>query len=91
MRFFELLNNQHVTGYIFPTLIFMVVFWVGLGFMHFHSNRSEARKSEIVYRFPTGIEDRDAPFPLVMILIIAGTVLWMFFYILLNGLPGVNI
>jgi hypothetical protein len=91
MRFFELLNNQHVIGYIFPTLIFMVLFWVGLAFMHFHTRRSEARKSEIIYRFPTGIEDRDAPFPLVMILIIVGTVLWMFFYILVHGLLGVNI
>ena len=91
MRFFELLNIQHVIGYIFPTLLFMLVFWAGLAYSHFRTRRSEARKTEIIYRFPTGIEDRNAPFPLIMILIIAGAVLWMFFYILFHGLLGVKI
>lgn len=91
MRFFELLNNQHVIGYVFPTLLFMLIFWVGLAGSHFHTRRSASRKNDIIYRFPTGIEDRNAPFPLMMILIIVGTVLWMFFYLLLHGLLGVKI
>lgn len=91
MRFFELLNFQHVMGYIFPTLIFMVVFGVGLSFSHLHTKDAEQRKTEIAGRFAEGIEDRNAPYPLVMMLIIAGAVIWGFFYILMHGLLGVKI
>ena len=91
MRFYTLLNFQHVVLYIFPTLIFIVVFGIGLAFSHFYSKDSEARKKEIYHRYPAGIEDREAPFPLVMTLIIAGTVLWAFFYIWETGILGVKI
>lgn len=91
MRFFELLNLQDVILYIFPTLIFILVFAAGLGFMVVKTKDSENRKSRILYRFPDDIEDRNAPYPLVMIWIIAGTLLWMFGYILLTGLLGVKI
>lgn len=91
MRFFELLNFQHIMAFVFPTFIFMVVFGVGLAFSHFHSADAEARKTQIAGRFAEGIEDRNAPYPLVMILIIAGAVIWGFFYILMHGLLGVKI
>ena len=54
-------------------------------------NLAEERKQKIIYRFPEGIEDRNAPFPLVMMLIIAGTLAWVFFYIVGTGLLGVKI
>jgi hypothetical protein len=91
MRFFELLNFQHIMGYIFPTLLFMVVFGVGLAFSHFRGKDDEARKTAIVGEFPEGIQDRNAPYPLVMVLIIAGAFIWGFFYILMHGLLGVRI
>jgi hypothetical protein len=91
MRFFELLNFQHAVAYFFPTLLFMAVFGVGLCFAHLHGKDSERRKEEVVGRFAEEISDRDAPFPLVMILIVAGTFIWGFFYIVMHGLPGVNI
>jgi hypothetical protein len=43
------------------------------------------------YIFPEDIEDRRAPFPLSLILIIAGTVVWAFSYIIVVGLWGVRI
>ncbi|MFH2220481.1 MAG: hypothetical protein ABII68_12595 [Pseudomonadota bacterium] len=91
MRFFYLLNFQHIMLYLFPTLIFMVIFGLALNFSHLNSKDAEERKKKIIYRFPDGIEDRDAPFPLAMILIIAGTLIWVFFYILGTGLMGVKI
>jgi hypothetical protein len=91
MRLFALSNFQDIMLYLFPTLLFMVVFGVGLAYMHFRSAKDEARFKTIIYRFPEGIEDRDAPFPLIMILIIVGTVIWAFFYILMHGLLGVKI
>jgi hypothetical protein len=91
MRFFNLLNFQHVILYVFPTLIFIVMFGLALAFSHLKSDDSEDRKKKIIYRFPEGIEDRDAPFPLVMTLTIAGTVIWVFFYILGTGWLGVKI
>ena len=71
MRFFNLLNFQHVILYVFPTLIFIVMFGLALAFSHLKSDDSEDRKKKIIYRFPEGIEDRDAPFPLVMTLTMA--------------------
>ena len=91
MRFFHLLSFQHIMLYIFPTLVFTIIFGLALKFSHLNSADAERRKKEILYRFPDDIEDRDAPFPLSMILIIAGTVLWVFFYILFTGLLGVKI
>ena len=86
MRFFHLLNFQHVMLYVLPTLIFMVVFGVALAYSHFKGRNDEQRKREVIYRFPDDIEDRDAPFPLSMWMIIVGTLLWAFFYILMTGL-----
>lgn len=91
MRLFALLNFQHAVGALLATLVFMIVFGVGLGFLHFRGAHSDERLRQIVGRFAEGIQDRDAPYPLVMILIIAGTVIWGFFYILLHGLWGVKI
>jgi len=91
MRFFELLNNLHILIYLFPGMLFIIVFGVGLGFYHFHSAASDERKNRIIQRFPEEIEDRNAPFPLVVTLIILGTVLWGFFYILGIGLFKVAI
>ncbi|MBW1840638.1 MAG: hypothetical protein JRF27_01360 [Deltaproteobacteria bacterium] len=91
MRFYALLNLQHAVLWLFPTLVFMIVFGLALNFSHLRTRDAEARKKKIIYRFPDNIEDRDAPFPLAMILIIFGTLIWVFFYILGTGLLGVKI
>jgi hypothetical protein len=91
MRFFDLVNFKHLMMALFSTLVFIVVFGIGLGYRYFHTKDAEERKKRIIYKYPAGIEDRDAPFPLVMLLIIVGTVIWSFFYILLHGLLGVKI
>ena len=91
MRHFNLLNLQHIMALLFPTLIFMLIFGVGLAFSHFHGQNSDERKRTIIYRYPEKIEDRDAPFPISMLLIIVGTLIWMFFYILGTGILEVKI
>jgi hypothetical protein len=77
--------------YLFPTLIFIVMFGLALAYSHLKSDDAEERKKKIIYRFHEGIEDRNAPFPLFMTLTIAGSVIWVFFYILVTGLLGVKI
>ena len=77
--------------YVVPTLIFMVVFGLALAYSHLYTEDAEERKRRILYHFQEGIGDREAPFPLAMILIIAGALLWMFFYILGTGILGVKI
>jgi hypothetical protein len=91
MRFFELLNFQHTMAWLFPTLIFMVVFCTGLAFAHLHGKDSEARKKRITGHYADGLADRDAPYPLIMMLLIAGAVTWGFFYIVMHGVLGVKI
>jgi len=91
MRFFHLINFEHVFLYIFPTLVFIVVFWVFLRFSYFRKQDSEERMHKIENRFPEEIADREAPFPLGMTLTIVGTVLWVFSYILWHGLMEIQI
>ncbi len=91
MRFFSLLNNQHVFLYIFPTLVFMVLLCLALGYTHFSRKNSEDRMIRIHRKYPEEIEERDAPFPLMLILIIVGTFIWGLCYILGHGLMGVKI
>ena len=82
-------RNYHIT---LPWILeFLIVFALFLGFAHFRSPDSKRRMEEIVHRYPGGIESRNAPFPLAMILVIAGTVIWAFFYILVYGLLEVAI
>ncbi len=91
MRLFALLNFQHVMGYLFAGLLFMVIFGLGLSYAHLRSEDAETRKTAIIARYREGIEDRDAPYPLMMMLIIAGTFIWGICYILAHGLLGVKI
>ena len=91
MRFFDLLNFQHTMAWLFPTLFFMVVFGVGLAYSHLRSEDSEDRKQAIYGRYPDDLRTRNAPFPLVMMLIIAGTFIWGFLYIVMHGILGVKI
>jgi hypothetical protein len=91
MRLYELLNFQHVMLYLFPALIFIVVFALFLGYSSLRGRESDRRMTEIVERFPGGIEGRNAPFPLAMTLTIAGTLVWGFLYIWFTGILGVKI
>lgn len=93
MRLFDLSNFQDIVLYLFPTLVFMILFGVGLAYVRFRVRGPEdaARENRILYHFPAGIKDRDVGMPLVMTLTIVGTVIWAFFYILMYGLLGVKI
>jgi hypothetical protein len=91
MRYFELLNFQHLMLAFFPAVLLIIIFGLALGVTHFRGDNGADRENRILYQYPDGIEDRDAPFPLAMILIVAGAVLWAFSYILFTGLSGVKI
>ena len=91
MRFFELLNFQDVVLYLFPAFIFLFIFGTALAYSHFNARDSEARQKKIYGQYVEGFETRNAPFPLSLVLIIFGTVVWAFLYILIIGLLGVKI
>ncbi len=90
MRYFELINFEHLVLYLFPTFVFICLFAVGLGFYHFRTKNSERRMEEIIETFPEGIQGREAPFPLVVALTIIGTVAWVVGYIIFYGITGVK-
>jgi len=77
--------------YLFPTLAFILIFAAGLGYLYVRRGASEERLTRIIENYPGGIEGRNAPFPLMLTLIIAGTVVWGLLYILLTGLLKVKI
>ena len=91
MHFFELRNIQHFLLYLFPALISVFLIGAGFAFMHFRGKNTGEKERRPRYTFLGEIEEMDEPFPLVLILIIVGTLLWAFFYILAIGLLEVKI
>ncbi|MGD9031258.1 MAG: hypothetical protein PVJ69_06505 [Desulfobacteraceae bacterium] len=91
MHFFELRNLQHFVLYLFPALISVFLIGAGFAFIHFRVKDLGEKEKQRHYTFLGEIEERNEPFPLVLILIIAGTILWAFFYILAIGLLEVKI
>jgi hypothetical protein len=88
MRFFDLLDFQDVMLFVFPTLLFILLFAVGLAHTHFRMRDSEEREQRIIHVFPGDIAERDGPVPLLLILIIVGFALWAVFYSLGRALVG---
>jgi amino acid permease len=91
MRFFALLNFQHIMLYLFPTLTFILLFGIGLAYSHFNTKDVKEQTDKIIHTYPEDIEERNAPFPLILILIIVGTLLWAFFYTLGHGIWRIKI
>jgi hypothetical protein len=91
MRYFQLLGIQHFVMYLFPALATIVLFIMGLGFYYVNRKNARERETRIIEEFPGGIQGRNAPFPMVLILILAGTIIWGLAYIFLIGVLGVRI
>jgi hypothetical protein len=91
MRIFNVLNIQYVVMSLIPALAFILIFAAGLGYFSIRRRDSGERMSQIIEAYPGGIEGRNAPFPLVVMLIIAGTVVWSLFYIVFIGILEVRI
>ncbi len=91
MRLFELIGFRDVVLFLFPTLIFIIFFFLALSRAHFHRKDSEEREKTVVHQYPEGIEARNSPFPLVLILLAVGFLLWAFFYVIGIGHLGVKI
>ena len=91
MRYFNLLNIQHFIMYLFPAFVTLVLIAVALAFSHFRREGDDARHKAITATYPGDIQEREAPFPLILILVIVGTVLWALGYIIGHGVLGVKI
>ena len=91
MHYFQLRDIQHFVAYFFPAYSFVFLFAAGLAFSHFKRKRMEQEGSDVGYTFSGGIQDREGPFPLVLMLIILGTVLWALAYILAISFAEVRI
>ncbi len=91
MRIFDVLNLQHFVLYLFPAIAFVALFALALGFHAWERPGDRERRERIIERYPGGIEGRNAPFPFVLVLILAGTVLWSLLYIVGVGLLKVRI
>ena len=91
MRFFELLGLRDVILFLFPTLIFIIFFILAMSRARIHRKDSEERDRTVVHQYPGGIEARNAPFPLVLLLLIIGFLLWAFLYAFGIGHLGVKI
>lgn len=91
MRFFDLTGFRDVVLFLFPTLIFIIFFFLALSRTYLHRKDTEERERAVVHQYPGGIEARNSPFPLVLILLIIGFIVWAFFYAFGIGHLGVKI
>ena len=91
MRLFELRNLQDIVLFLFPALVFVLLFGLGLAFSHIKRKDSEERETRIIEEYIDEIRGRNAPFPLMLHLVIIGTVIWGVLYIVLTGVWGVRI
>jgi len=89
MRFFELLNIQHVVALVIVAIIFLILFGVALAFIPMSGSKERAVKVKAIQVFADGIEKAEGPFPLIISLVIAGVILWALFYILFYGFSEV--
>lgn len=91
MHFFELRNIQHFVIYLLPAFLGVIIFAIGLARTHFRHEDDDKRMQEVHSTYVGGIEERDAPFPLILVLVLGGTVVWGFLYIILYGVLGVKL
>ena len=91
MHFFELRNIQHFVLYLLPAMLGVLIFAIGLARIHFRREDDDVRMQQVHTTYVDGIEERNAPFPLVLVLIIGGTLLWGVLYIIFYGVLGVKI
>ena len=91
MRYFGLRDIQHFVLYLFPALLGVFLIAAGLGYSHFRRRKAGEEETRVHYIYPEGIVSAERPFPLVLILLIVGIVLWAFFYILVLGLVEARI
>ncbi|MCF8069281.1 MAG: hypothetical protein K9L30_11910 [Desulfobacterales bacterium] len=90
MRYFEWLNIEHVIMFTVPAMILIILIGMALGYTHL-SRKRDKDTGKITARYPDELSERHSPFPLVLILIVVGIILWAIFYILIAGLSGVKI
>ncbi len=91
MRFFPLEGLRDIILFFFPTLIFMILFYVAWSRSHFRTKDSAEREERIHHTYPEGLQDRNGPFPLILFLIIVGYVIWTVLYMLGISILGVKI
>ena len=70
MRFFELLNTQHVLATIIVTLIFAVLFGVTLSVLPMLGPKTRVSNIKAVQNFVDGIQKANGPFPMIIALIV---------------------
>jgi hypothetical protein len=91
MRFFELLNIQHIILFTLPALVFIILLGFALGYTYLGSRRNRKKVDRVHSTFPDGLKDRQSPFPLVLTMIIWGTIIWGLGYIIVIGVLNIKI
>jgi Na+/H+ antiporter NhaC len=88
MRFFSLLDFQYAILLIFLGLIAFIIIYIAFaGYDLLPYKKGRGRKEEIE-EYPSGIQARRNPIPLLLILLYIGLAVWGVAYVIIIGIRG---
>ena len=86
MRYFPLFDFQMVVLLSFFGLTILLLLYIALGkFVAFTGQKKGEEEKE---EFPDGIQTTRKPFPLILVLIYIGFILWAISYVVVIGIRG---
>ena len=87
MRFFFLQDYRHWLLGLFLGIILAVLIYLALRSYRYSTERSGEEAGE-TFRYPDGIEGRDFPPPLFLVLLVVSFAVWMVCYVIYVGILG---
>jgi hypothetical protein len=89
MRFFDILNTQHLILGVFFGLIAALLVYIGFGGTHYSTGKEEGGdESEEDSGYKEGFRSKSRPLPTVVLFLFIGFAVWFVCYVFFRGLKG---
>jgi hypothetical protein len=86
MRFFDILDYQHLALGVFLGLATAVIMYLAFRTMRFTRERESSDVADQNFEYPDGLRGKNHSVPPVLIFLYAGFVVWLILYVLYIGL-----
>jgi ABC-type antimicrobial peptide transport system permease subunit len=89
MRFFDMLNTQHLILGVFFGLIAALFVYIGFGASYYSTGKEEGGgESEKAFEHKEGFRSKSRPLPTVVLFLFIGFAVWLVCYVIFRGLKG---